>query len=93
MAALAVLEAEDRGCRMIHGMQRDLWWLNTTAGAGVGFTDGEMRYPVRGDAVRGMAWRTGEILGTAERLDDGRLRVSLDGAWRTVSGDAGCSTW
>jgi 3-methylcrotonyl-CoA carboxylase alpha subunit len=48
------------------------------------FTDGEHRYPV---AVtrEGTAWRIGAVLGTAERLSDSRLRVSLDGAWRSVT--------
>jgi 3-methylcrotonyl-CoA carboxylase alpha subunit len=33
----------------------------------------------------GNGWRIGDILGHAERLDHGRLRVSLNGVWRTIS--------
>ncbi len=64
--------------------QRDLWWLNTTPAREFCFTDGETTYPV---AVRreGAAWRIGDVLGAAEHAGVGRLRVSLDGVWRTVS--------
>jgi 3-methylcrotonyl-CoA carboxylase alpha subunit len=48
------------------------------------FTDGETNYPAQ-ITRDGAAWRIGQIRGTAERIDAGRLRVSLDGFWRTVS--------
>jgi 3-methylcrotonyl-CoA carboxylase alpha subunit len=63
---------------------RDQWWLNTTLARVLDFTDGETRYPV--SVTRdGAQWRIGDLAGTAERLDAGLLRVSLDGVWRTVS--------
>jgi 3-methylcrotonyl-CoA carboxylase alpha subunit len=62
----------------------DLWWLNTTPARVLIFTDGETSYPVS-VTREGSGWRIGAILGLAERLDGGRLRVSLDGVWRTVS--------
>jgi 3-methylcrotonyl-CoA carboxylase alpha subunit len=63
---------------------RDQWWLNTTPARVLDFTDGETNYPVS-VTREGAAWRIGWILGTAQRVAAGRLRVSLDGAWRTVS--------
>ena len=33
----------------------------------------------------GEGWRIGDVLGVAEQAGAGRLRVSLDGVWRTVS--------
>jgi 3-methylcrotonyl-CoA carboxylase alpha subunit len=63
---------------------RDQWWLNTIRARVLDFTDGEVSYPV--SVTRdGAAWRIGTILGTAERLDAARLRVSLDGIWDTVT--------
>ena len=35
--------------------------------------------------MTGAAWRIGDVLGAAEHAGVGRLRVSLDGVWRTVS--------
>jgi 3-methylcrotonyl-CoA carboxylase alpha subunit len=83
MAALTVLAAEasvgDDPWDSV-----DLWWLNTTSVRVLEFTDGETSYPV--SVTRdGAGWWIGGILGTAERLDRGRLRVSLDGVWRTIS--------
>ena len=100
MAALTVLAAE-ASVGDDPWDSADLWWLNTTPVRVLEFTDGETSYPV--SVTRdGAGWRIGEFLGTAERLDGGRLRVSLDGVWRTVSAtldrhvvtlrDAG-STW
>jgi 3-methylcrotonyl-CoA carboxylase alpha subunit len=62
---------------------RDQWWVNTTPVRVLEFTDGEAGYPV--SVTRdGPAWRIGGLVGAAERSGDGRLRVSLDGVWRTV---------
>jgi 3-methylcrotonyl-CoA carboxylase alpha subunit len=64
--------------------QRDLWWLNRAPSRVFDFTDGETTYPV--SVIReGAAWRIGGILGVAEPVGPGRLRVSLDGVGRTVS--------
>jgi len=63
---------------------RDLWWVNTTPVRVLDFTDGNDSYPVP-VAREGAAWRVGNRLGAAELLPDGRLRVALDGMWRTVS--------
>jgi 3-methylcrotonyl-CoA carboxylase alpha subunit len=61
----------------------DLWWLNTTPTRVLEFTDGETAFPV--SVTRDSnGWRIGDILGHAERLDHGRLRVSLNGVCRTV---------
>lgn len=69
--------------------ERDQWWLNTAPARVLEFTDGDTRYPVTVTREAG-GWRVGELLGMAELgvakpAADGRLRVSLDGAWRTVS--------
>ena len=84
IAALAALATETPSAGGDPWDQRDLWWLNTMPVREFCFTDGEMTYPV---AVRreGAAWRIGDVLGVAERAGVGRLRVSLDGVWRTVS--------
>jgi 3-methylcrotonyl-CoA carboxylase alpha subunit len=83
IAALAVLTAEIPVASNDPWDARDLWWLNTTASRVLEFTDGDASYPV--SVTRdGVAWRAGGILGTAKRLDGGRLLVSLDGVWRTV---------
>jgi 3-methylcrotonyl-CoA carboxylase alpha subunit len=84
MAALAALVAESPSAGGDPWDQRDLWWLNTTPNREFCFTDGETTYPV---AVRrdGVAWRIGDVLGAAEHVGVGRLRVSLDGVWRTLS--------
>jgi 3-methylcrotonyl-CoA carboxylase alpha subunit len=84
IAALTALSAEIRSAGNDPWDERDLWWLNTSPVRDFQFTDGETNYPV--SVTRdGAAWRIGGILGAAERLDGGRLRVSLDGVWRTVS--------
>jgi len=67
---------------------RDQWWVNVAAARVLEFTDGEAEWPV--SVTRdGAAWRLETngraITGTAERLDGGRLRVSLDGVWRTIT--------
>jgi 3-methylcrotonyl-CoA carboxylase alpha subunit len=84
IAALTALTAEVRPASNDPWDDRDQWWVNTTPARVFEFTDGETRYPV---AVTrdGSAWRIGDILGTAERVGEGRLRVSLDGVWRVVS--------
>jgi 3-methylcrotonyl-CoA carboxylase alpha subunit len=82
-AALAVLAGEIQAGDDPWEL-RDQWWLNTTPARVFDFTDGELSYPV--PVTRdGAAWRIGGTLGTADRMDAGRLRVSLDGVWRTVS--------
>jgi 3-methylcrotonyl-CoA carboxylase alpha subunit len=84
MAALTALSAEARSSGNDPWDERDLWWVNTTPARVFQFTDSDASYPV--SVIRdGAAWRIGNILGRAERLDGGRLRVSLDGVWRTVS--------
>jgi 3-methylcrotonyl-CoA carboxylase alpha subunit len=84
IAALAVLDAETASAATDPWDARDLWWLNAAPSRVLHFTDGNADYQI---AVRrdGSAWRIGDILGAAQRLDDGRLRVSLDDAWRTVT--------
>jgi 3-methylcrotonyl-CoA carboxylase alpha subunit len=84
IAALAVLTAETPPASNDPWDARDLWWLNTTPARMFCFTDGETTYPV--PVTRdGDAWRVGGIRATAERAGPGRLRVSLDGVWRTVA--------
>jgi 3-methylcrotonyl-CoA carboxylase alpha subunit len=84
VAALAALSAETRPAGNDPWDERDLWWLNTTPARVFQFTDGEMSYPV--SVTRdGAAWRIAGLRGTAEPLGEGRLRVCLDGVWRTVS--------
>jgi 3-methylcrotonyl-CoA carboxylase alpha subunit len=83
IAALAVLTAEATASDDPWDA-RDQWWLNTTPARVLDFTDGDTSYPVP-VTREGAAWRIGSRLGMAERLDFGRLRVSLDGVWRTVS--------
>jgi 3-methylcrotonyl-CoA carboxylase alpha subunit len=92
IAALAVLtaEAQEGGDRTSNDRigndpwdARDQWWLNTTPARVLDFTDGETHYPVSVTS-EGASWRIGLLLGTAERVDAGRLRVSLDGVWRSV---------
>jgi 3-methylcrotonyl-CoA carboxylase alpha subunit len=82
MAALAVLTGETPAGDDPWDSS-DLWWLNTTPARVLEFTDGETNFPV---AVtrEGAAWHVGSGLGTAERLEPGRLRVSLDGVRRTI---------
>jgi len=83
MAALTVLTLETATASDDPWDARDLWWVNTIPVRTLDFHDGEAHYPV---SVRreGDAWRIGEIVARAERLDAARLRVCLDGAWRTV---------
>jgi 3-methylcrotonyl-CoA carboxylase alpha subunit len=84
MAALTVLAAEGRAVSDDPWDQRDLWWLNTTASRRFDFTDGETVFPVV--VTRdGVGWRIGDLLAVAEPAGPGRLRVSLDGVWRTVT--------
>jgi 3-methylcrotonyl-CoA carboxylase alpha subunit len=84
IAALTALTAETPPASNDPWDQRDQWWLNTKPARIFHFTDGETNYPV---AVtrEGNAWRIGEVLATAEPAGMGRLRVSLDGVWQTVS--------
>jgi 3-methylcrotonyl-CoA carboxylase alpha subunit len=83
IAALTALDAEPRTGNDPWDEQ-DQWWLNATPVRVLNFTDGETNYPAQ-ITRDGPAWRIGPIRGTAERIDAGRLRVSLDGVWRTVS--------
>jgi 3-methylcrotonyl-CoA carboxylase alpha subunit len=84
IAALTVLAAEPPAAGNDPWDSHDLWWLNTTASRMFHFTDGETTYPV--PVIRdGAAWRIGDTVGVAERAGAGRLRVSLDGVWRTVT--------
>ncbi len=62
----------------------DQWWLNTAPARVLDFTDGDTRYPVS-VTREGAAWRIGGLLATADRLDDARLVVALDGVRRTIS--------
>jgi 3-methylcrotonyl-CoA carboxylase alpha subunit len=84
IAALTALAAEAPPTGNDPWDQRDLWWLNTTPARVFHFTDGETTYPVS-VCREGAGWRIGDILGSAEPVGAGRLRVSLDGAWRTVT--------
>ncbi len=62
---------------------RDQWWLNTTPVRTMIFTDGTEHHPAR--VWRdGAVWRIEGIAGVAEPLAGDRLRVALDGVWRTV---------
>jgi 3-methylcrotonyl-CoA carboxylase alpha subunit len=81
-AALAVLAA-DAPAGDDPWDSRDQWWVNTDHVRTLVFTDGTAAYPV---PVRrdGAAWRIGDVLGTADWLAGARLRVALDGVWRTV---------
>src|SRR5208337_4042291 len=84
VAALTVLSAESVPANADPWDEHDLWWLNTTPARVLVFKDGEASYPV--SVTRdGAAWRIGDTPGTAECLGGGRLRVSLDGVWRTVT--------
>jgi 3-methylcrotonyl-CoA carboxylase alpha subunit len=84
IAALTALAVESLNTGGDPWEQRDLWWLNTTPSRVFYFTDEETIYPVSVTRENG-AWRIGDVLATSERLGPGRLRVSLDGSWRTVS--------
>ncbi|HVZ08386.1 acetyl/propionyl/methylcrotonyl-CoA carboxylase subunit alpha [Rhodopila sp.] len=85
MAALTVLAAEQTAPAADPWDARDQWWVNMTPARVMDFHDGDAVYPVQ--VVRdGPAWRIGTILAHAEPLDPVRLRVCLDGDWRTVSG-------
>jgi 3-methylcrotonyl-CoA carboxylase alpha subunit len=84
IAALTALAGETLAAGDDPWTQRDLWWLNRAPSRVFDFTDGETTYPV--SVIReGAAWRIGGILGVAEPVGPGRLRVSLDGVGRTVS--------
>ncbi|MDR3531632.1 MAG: acetyl/propionyl/methylcrotonyl-CoA carboxylase subunit alpha [Rhodopila sp.] len=83
IAALVVLTAETPARGNDPWDERDLWWLNITPARVLDFTDGAASYPV--SVTRdGNDWCIDGMRGIAERLDGGRLRVSLDGVWRTV---------
>ncbi len=84
IAALAVLTTEAAAAGDDPWDDRDLWWVNTTPARVLHFKDGETGYPV--SVIRdGAAWRIGNVLASAEPLGNGRLRVSLDGVWRSVT--------
>jgi 3-methylcrotonyl-CoA carboxylase alpha subunit len=82
IAALAVL-SEETAASGDPWDARDQWWMNTDRVRTLEFADGTSTYQV--PVVReGTVWRAGDVLGETERLDAERLRVSLDGVWRTV---------
>jgi 3-methylcrotonyl-CoA carboxylase alpha subunit len=83
IAALTVLAAETPAPTSDPWDARDLWWVNTAPVRVLNFHDGDMHYPVQVTRL-GDSWRIGDLVGRAEHLDPTRLRVSLDGAWRTV---------
>ena len=83
MAALTVLTAEAPAVAHDPWDARDQWWLNTIPVRVMDFRDGDTHFPVR-VSRDGDAWRIGETRARAERLDGARLRVCLDGTWRTV---------
>ncbi|WP_428485155.1 acetyl/propionyl/methylcrotonyl-CoA carboxylase subunit alpha [Rhodopila sp.] len=110
VAALCVLDTEttataDAGDPFSPWNEHDLWWVNAIPARVLGFTDGAATHPVS-VTREGTAWRlqvAGQaVVGMAEALGDGWLRVSLNGVWRTVTAmldehvvtvrDAG-STW
>jgi 3-methylcrotonyl-CoA carboxylase alpha subunit len=83
IAALTVLTAEAAQAGDDPWDERDLWWVNTTPARVLDFTDGETAYPV--SVTRdGAAWRIAGTLCSADRLDEARLCVALDGVRRTV---------
>jgi 3-methylcrotonyl-CoA carboxylase alpha subunit len=84
VAALAVISLEAPATGNDPWDARDLWWINTSPVRVLDFTDGSASYPV--SVTRdGTTWRIGDRLGSAEALPDGRLRMALDGVWRTIS--------
>ena len=97
IAALVVLDLETEAASQAAALssdphspwhERDLWWLNTEPARVLEFADGASEWPV--SVTRDKAgWRIetdGQtIIAASEQLDAGRLRVSLDGAWRTVT--------
>jgi 3-methylcrotonyl-CoA carboxylase alpha subunit len=87
-AALVVLDGEADDARAAAAASadpyspwhaRDGWWLNAAPARVLDFVADDTPVPV---TVRreGAGWRIGDILGTAERLADGRYALSLDGA-------------
>lgn len=93
MAALCVLNAEAR--RDAGSLdpaspwdERDLWWLNVAPTRMLDLFSGETSHPVS-VSREGNGWRLrtadGVVTGLAEASADGRLRMALDGAWRTVT--------
>ena len=83
IAALAVLTDELMPKGNDPWDARDLWWVNTTLVRVLDFTDGDNHYPVS-VTREGAAWRIGGILGSAERLHGGALRIALNGVRRIV---------
>jgi 3-methylcrotonyl-CoA carboxylase alpha subunit len=84
IAALTALAAEPQPMGNDPWDARDLWWLNTIPARVFAFTDGETIFPVS-VTRQGDEWRIGDVVGKAEQAGPGRLRVSIDGVWRTVS--------
>jgi 3-methylcrotonyl-CoA carboxylase alpha subunit len=84
IAALTALAAEPAPAGDDPWDARDLWWLNATPVRVFQFTDGATTWPV---AVtrEGAFWRIGDVVAAAEQGGAGRLRVSLDGVWRTMT--------
>ncbi len=83
IAALTVLTVETEAASHDPWDARDLWWVNTAPTRVMEFHDGDTPYPV-GVTRDGDAWRIGDIVSNAVRIDPTRLRVCLDGVWRTV---------
>jgi 3-methylcrotonyl-CoA carboxylase alpha subunit len=84
IAALTVLAEGTAGAGDDPWDECDLWWINTTPCRILDFQDSNTSFPV--PVTRsGAAWRIGDAVGSAERLEGGRLRVSLDGVERTVT--------
>jgi 3-methylcrotonyl-CoA carboxylase alpha subunit len=97
VAAMTVLTTEADAARLSAAAssdpsspwhQRDQWWVNTTPARVLEFTDGQADWPVS-VTREGAAWRIDTngraMIGAANRFEDGRLRVALDGVWRTVT--------
>jgi 3-methylcrotonyl-CoA carboxylase alpha subunit len=87
-AALCILHGETPTGGGDPWDERDQWWLNTTATRVLAFLDGDSAYPVTvtrdGSAWR-LATRDGAVTGHTQDLAEARIRVALDGAWRTVT--------
>jgi 3-methylcrotonyl-CoA carboxylase alpha subunit len=97
IAALTVLDLEGDAARQAAAAssdphspwhQRDLWWLNTAPARVLEFAGGASEWPVSVTSDKA-GWRVdagGEVfIAFWERQEAGQLRVSLNGAWRTVT--------
>jgi 3-methylcrotonyl-CoA carboxylase alpha subunit len=86
IAALAVLTDEAPAAVADPWDARDLWWLNTAPERVLAFAEGPVTVVREGPAWR-LRTAGATFAGRAGRLPDGRLRVALDGAWRTVAAE------